>query len=524
MPAGAGRLRRPARPDAPAPSRATPPSRRPSGGGGATCSSTSSRTSIPCNTASSSPGLDRRPTCASWATRIRPSTAGTAPIPISSPSPAAAGRRPRSSVLDDNHRCSPEIVSVAAAVLGAAGRQLRSAGRPGPPPEYRATPPRPQKPTGSPWARAAAHDRVAWAALAVLTRTNAQLIPIQKALAGRGDSVRSPAQRALLDLPDGAPGPRRVRSHALRTLQAVAAWPRLPTVAAEPSPPPRRRRGPQRAGRPRRPGPTPTSARSRAARRPMAGLAAGRARRRLRRPGAPRRGDALQLPPGQRPRVGGGMGRRVGAGAGPDRPGHLRGGPGGRAAPPVRGPDPGRGRAARFVGPPADLRDPAGSPGASPWLELLVARADGRRPRARSRPDDVAGAAAGPAAPAVGRRAAAVVCGAPGLPDGWPEPDPDLVAALRAWRRDAARASGLPPYVILHDTTLAALASLHPATTEELLAVPGLGPVKAGRYGPTPPVPRLRPGGRRFETAGCRDHATVGPRAGDFPRATCQRP
>ena len=60
-----------------------------------------------------------------------------------------------------------------------------------------------------------------------------------------------------------------------------------------------------------------------------------------------------------------------------------------------------------------------------------------------------------------------------------------MVGALQAWRASAARAAGIPAYVILHDATLAALASRRPQTTEELLAVPGLGPVKAARYGAT---------------------------------------
>lgn len=68
-------------------------------------------------------------------------------------------------------------------------------------------------------------------------------------------------------------------------------------------------------------------------------------------------------------------------------------------------------------------------------------------------------------------------------PPHWPEPDGVLLAALRRWRADTARNSGLPPHVVLHDVTLEALASLQPSTTAQLLAVPGLGPVKAGRYG-----------------------------------------
>jgi len=37
--------------------------------------------------------------------------------------------------------------------------------------------------------------------------------------------------------------------------------------------------------------------------------------------------------------------------------------------------------------------------------------------------------------------------------------------------------------VIFHDTTLAAVAAAMPRTEDELLALPGLGPVKAKRYG-----------------------------------------
>ncbi len=64
------------------------------------------------------------------------------------------------------------------------------------------------------------------------------------------------------------------------------------------------------------------------------------------------------------------------------------------------------------------------------------------------------------------------------------DPDPDVLAALKAWRAQAARAAGVPAYVIFHDTTLAAVAELRPRTREALIGVPGLGPVKVERYGP----------------------------------------
>ncbi|MGH9178998.1 MAG: HRDC domain-containing protein, partial [Acidimicrobiales bacterium] len=63
--------------------------------------------------------------------------------------------------------------------------------------------------------------------------------------------------------------------------------------------------------------------------------------------------------------------------------------------------------------------------------------------------------------------------------------DPAVWEALKAWRAAAAQASGVPAYVIFHDATLAAVAEARPSSTEELLALPGLGPVKAARYGDT---------------------------------------
>ena len=62
--------------------------------------------------------------------------------------------------------------------------------------------------------------------------------------------------------------------------------------------------------------------------------------------------------------------------------------------------------------------------------------------------------------------------------------DPEVMTALRQWRAATARASGVPAYVIFHDSTLAALAAARPQTPEQLLGLPGLGPVKVSRYGP----------------------------------------
>ena len=67
------------------------------------------------------------------------------------------------------------------------------------------------------------------------------------------------------------------------------------------------------------------------------------------------------------------------------------------------------------------------------------------------------------------------------LPTG--NPDPAVFAALKEWRSRAARAANVPAYVIFHDTTLAAVAEAKPTNRAALLSIPGLGPVKADRYG-----------------------------------------
>ena len=54
--------------------------------------------------------------------------------------------------------------------------------------------------------------------------------------------------------------------------------------------------------------------------------------------------------------------------------------------------------------------------------------------------------------------------------------DRELFEALRAWRAQQAREAGVPPYVILHDRTLRALARERPATHRALAAIPGVGP------------------------------------------------
>jgi superfamily II DNA helicase RecQ len=58
-----------------------------------------------------------------------------------------------------------------------------------------------------------------------------------------------------------------------------------------------------------------------------------------------------------------------------------------------------------------------------------------------------------------------------------------LFERLRQWRAEAARAAGVPAYVVFHDTTLAAIAAARPGSAAELADVPGVGPAKLERYG-----------------------------------------
>ena len=65
------------------------------------------------------------------------------------------------------------------------------------------------------------------------------------------------------------------------------------------------------------------------------------------------------------------------------------------------------------------------------------------------------------------------------------EPDPEVSNSLKRWRDEIADEAGVPPYCILSNDTLAELARRRPKTREQLLAVKGIGPAKAERYGQT---------------------------------------
>jgi ATP-dependent DNA helicase RecQ len=58
-----------------------------------------------------------------------------------------------------------------------------------------------------------------------------------------------------------------------------------------------------------------------------------------------------------------------------------------------------------------------------------------------------------------------------------------LFALLRAKRKELADAAGVPPYVIFSDRTLVEMAAYFPQSPESLLAISGVGQVKARQYG-----------------------------------------
>jgi DNA topoisomerase-3 len=63
--------------------------------------------------------------------------------------------------------------------------------------------------------------------------------------------------------------------------------------------------------------------------------------------------------------------------------------------------------------------------------------------------------------------------------------DSRIEKALRAWRLVEARRRGVPAFRILTDKVLCEIAITHPATSDELLAIPGIGMSTVEKYGPS---------------------------------------
>ncbi len=111
----------------------------------------------------------------------------------------------------------------------------------------------------------------------------------------------------------------------------------------------------------------------------------------------------------------------------------------------------------------------------SPWLDRLGGAASGTD----GQPRPATGVTMPRSRLAACRRPVTSGAGSAGVTD----EDQVLLDALHRWRASVARGAGVPPFVLFHDLTLRAVAAARPSTSAELLAVPGVGPVKAGRYG-----------------------------------------
>lgn len=61
--------------------------------------------------------------------------------------------------------------------------------------------------------------------------------------------------------------------------------------------------------------------------------------------------------------------------------------------------------------------------------------------------------------------------------------DPELVDALRNWRRSTSTEASVPAYVVFSDATLLAIAERRPTDDAALLAIPGIGRSKLDAYG-----------------------------------------
>jgi ATP-dependent DNA helicase RecQ len=59
----------------------------------------------------------------------------------------------------------------------------------------------------------------------------------------------------------------------------------------------------------------------------------------------------------------------------------------------------------------------------------------------------------------------------------------EMLDRLRRWRLETARASGVPAFVVFHDSTLTAIAAARPSSLADLLRVSGVGDSKLRKYG-----------------------------------------
>jgi DNA helicase-2/ATP-dependent DNA helicase PcrA len=383
--------------------------------------------------------------------------------------------------LHDNHRCSPQVVAAGAAVLGAAGAELRSQRPDGPRPEVLAYPSEEAEAAGVAAGVRQAHlEGHPWSQLAVLVRTNGQSAPIRRALEAAGVPCRAPGPGGLLSEPA-----------TVEVLGDLGRNPVAPVAVAVAD----LGEAAREAGRADAGGPAATGLEA------VAELARDFAR----------------------------MDDRATVGAFlawlPTAAGRESGGQGPVESVTVSSFHRAKGLEwhavwicglERGLMPISQATSPVAEAEERRLLYVAVTRAErelhcswathrtfgGRSVPREPSPwlgaisDEVPGALAPPIDVAVWRERVAEqrrqLRQGPGdhrRPgrrgrDRLPAPDAEVKARLRSWRAEGARAAGVPAHVLLHDRTLDALATLRPGTTDELLAVPGLGPVHASRFGP----------------------------------------
>ncbi len=61
--------------------------------------------------------------------------------------------------------------------------------------------------------------------------------------------------------------------------------------------------------------------------------------------------------------------------------------------------------------------------------------------------------------------------------------DDPIFDALKQWRTEQAKTTNVPPYVIMHDSTLIALAQARPRTEDDLIGIAGMGEKRREKYG-----------------------------------------
>ena len=106
----------------------------------------------------------------------------------------------------------------------------------------------------------------------------------------------------------------------------------------------------------------------------------------------------------------------------------------------------------------------------SPWLDTVESIIAGRKARELRPPTDKRAALAG--------AKAALQARAP-----LTHADAQLLADLKEWRRNVARAHDLPAFTIFNDKTLTSIATDRPISRTSLLNISGVGPAKLDRHG-----------------------------------------